>query len=313
MAQIRMLSTNVTPNAGSAGIQAGVTVAPTTGGRVAFYSFGVSNGVTGALVNAAIIQGNVTENWIAGANQGMDLQFGTTAIGSTARTIRWVMDGAGNLGSVGVTFANLGTPADGKVVYCSDAKDVAHDLVVAGSVAVSGGGGAWVHRQQELGGFSTREDTMKVKTSWTRLIQAAQIGRQYLAVHPEKTRLEYAIQRMLPRFAKTNDDLQEQLEGIDIDHAATNAEGVLLVGPQGYQFTPVAKKKCVAARRALLNKEDGVEVEAYFATTVPDDIDEVYLDAFEGLLIRTEDAERIRASREVESSEDQSSSQPTVQ
>ena len=146
---------------------------------------------------------------------------------------------------------------------------------------------------------------MKIKTSWARLILASKVGAQYLKEHPEKTKLEYAIQRSLPRIAKTNDELQELLDGIDADHAVTGkvggVEGVILRSPQNmYQFKPEQQRACNAARRKLLSDPEGVEIDAYFAITVPDGIAETYLDAFEGIIIRPEDVERIRAAREAE-------------
>lgn len=146
---LRVISTNAVANAGSGGIQAAVSVGPTgAGGRFGFYSFGVANGVTGDVVNAAIVQASATETWIPTTNQGANLEFGATPTGSATRSIQWTMDGSRNLIAAGKAFASLGTPVDGSVSYCTDCKDVAHDLVAAGSVAVTGGGGAWVFRQQ---------------------------------------------------------------------------------------------------------------------------------------------------------------------
>jgi len=138
-----------------------------------------------------------------------------------------------------------------------------------------------------------------IKTSWAKLIQASRVADAYLTKHPEKTKLEYAIQRTLSRIAKTNDGLQEQLETIDIDHASTDKDGILLTGPNGYQFTPEKKKARNAKRTALIKAVD-VEIDPYFASEIPDDISEADLDAFEGIIIRTADVERIRAMREDE-------------
>ena len=59
------------------------------------------------------------ELWAAGAN-GTKITFETTPIGGTTRSIRWTVDSAGNFVSTGVTFANLGTPANGSMIFCSD-------------------------------------------------------------------------------------------------------------------------------------------------------------------------------------------------
>lgn len=144
-----------------------------------------------------------------------------------------------------------------------------------------------------------------MKTSWTRLIEASRAGQVYLQNHPEKTKLEYAIQRTVPRIAKMNDDLQEQLEAIDIAHASTNADGNLILQGNSYAFSPEKKTTRNKARMALL-KAENVEYEPYLATEIPDkvalNISEAELDAFEGIIVRTEDVARIRASRENEQS-----------
>lgn len=174
---------------------------------------------------------------------------------------------------------------------------------------------------------------MKIKTSWSKLIQASNAGSRYLAAHPEKTKLEYAIQRTLARIAKTNDTLQELLEGIDIQHAAVDKDGVCVMVQQGvnvrtgepnlvYQFKPDQKKARNIARTELLNKPEIVEIDAYFVTQIPEDhnptdqcgpnekklgkclcgkpldITESDLDAFEGIIITVEDVARIREARE---------------
>jgi hypothetical protein len=139
-------------------------------------------------------------------------------------------------------------------------------------------------------------------TSWAKLIHFTQVAQAYLAKHPEKTRLEYAIQRTLARIGKLNDGLQEQLEAIDIDHASTDKDGILLSGPSGYQYTPEKKKARNAARAALLRQESG-ELQTYFATEIPADLTELELDAFDGLVISSADVEKIRVEQEGELSQ----------
>jgi len=150
IAQLRILSTNAVAGAGSAGIQSGVSTLPSAADqRLAFYTFGAANGITGTLANGAAVSGFSAEAWAdASTPHGAYIKFETTIAGGTSRAERWRIDDVGNLGSSGRTFASLGSPADGRMVYCSDCKDVAHDGAAAGSVAVTGGGGAWVFREQ---------------------------------------------------------------------------------------------------------------------------------------------------------------------
>ena len=142
-----------------------------------------------------------------------------------------------------------------------------------------------------------------MKTSWARLIEALRAGQVYLQQHPEKTQLEYAIQRSIPRIARMNDGLQEQLEAIDIALASTDADGNLILQGRSYAFKPEKKLACNKERMTLL-KAENVEYDPYLAAEIPDkvaeNITELELEAFDGIVIKAEDVARIRASREDE-------------
>lgn len=117
--QIRIGTTGA-PGVGSAGITAGLTAMPTAADqRLAFYTFGASTGIATQL-NGAVISGFSDGIWTAGVAQGTYIKIETTNTGTASRTEKWRFDGPGNLISVGRTFANLGTPANGSVVFCTD-------------------------------------------------------------------------------------------------------------------------------------------------------------------------------------------------
>lgn len=71
------------------------------------------------------------------------IRFYTAATGAEPAE-KWTMDNTGNLISAGVTQANLGTPADGSIIYCSDCT-IANPCAGGGTGAIAKRlNGAWV-------------------------------------------------------------------------------------------------------------------------------------------------------------------------
>jgi hypothetical protein len=89
----------------------------------------------------AAVSFRASEN-ISDSAQGMNITFETTPIGSTSRAIRWTIDDMGRLTHAGITFANLGTPSNGTIVYCSDGQVTSG----ADNTVTSGGAGCFAFR-----------------------------------------------------------------------------------------------------------------------------------------------------------------------
>lgn len=102
-----------------AGIQAAMESTPSSGHRLAFYSFG--SFVSGTRYNGASVTAFTTENWTLGSAQGTELRLETTANGAAARTASVVAraSGATVAGSLGI---NTSTPAHALEVIGATAK-----------------------------------------------------------------------------------------------------------------------------------------------------------------------------------------------
>jgi hypothetical protein len=97
---LRIHNSGTPSSGGGAGIQAAIESAPSTGHRLAFYSFGLRTG--GVAYNGASITAFATQNWTPGSAQGTELRFETTANGAASRTASVVVTAgaltlAGNL------------------------------------------------------------------------------------------------------------------------------------------------------------------------------------------------------------------------
>jgi len=102
-----------------AGIQAAMESTPSSGHRLAFYSFG--SFVSGTRYNGASVTAFTTENWTLGSAQGTELRLETTANGAATRTASVVAraSGATVAGSLGI---NTSTPAHALEVIGATAK-----------------------------------------------------------------------------------------------------------------------------------------------------------------------------------------------
>ncbi len=104
-----------------------------------------------------------------------------------------------------------------------------------------------------------------------------------------KSKLGYAIEKMRPRIKKAKETYSNLLEEINIDECSVDDKQNIIRdddGPPddgGYVFTKEGKKKRNKRRQQLW--EQGIEIEVYFATTVPDDLTTQERDAFAGLVI----------------------------
>lgn len=135
-------------------------------------------------------------------------------------------------------------------------------------------------------------------TSWTKLFRFFQVAQSYLATHTEDTKLRYALNRVMPQITKAQAKITEKFEEIDVDHCATDDKGIVLKDAQGgFQFTKDELKKRNTERNKAC-EADEFEFTPYFATTIPDDLGEIELDAFAEIVISDKKVNEIRAKRE---------------
>jgi hypothetical protein len=120
------------------------------------------------------------------------------------------------------------------------------------------------------------------------------------ALTERKTKFTYALNRVLNQLGeKTDAIMQERLEALRVEHAAVDEKGILLAKDANGNY-PCEKAeliKLMKATSALLDAED-IDVNPYFASSVPADLSDAQLDAFAGIAIRQEQVDYILKARE---------------
>jgi hypothetical protein len=126
-----------------------------------------------------------------------------------------------------------------------------------------------------------------IRTTWRALQTFSATADAYLKrTGAEKTKLCYAIKRVLDQLAKPQEQIQIELSDIEIDLCVVDDKGVITRDAGGHlQFTRETIKDRNKRQRALLERES-IEVEPYFVDPVPDDLTELERAAFAGLIIR---------------------------
>lgn len=140
-----------------------------------------------------------------------------------------------------------------------------------------------------------------MKTSWRRILAFSHFvggfeanGNRYagwLETHKEETKFNYAIRRVVDQIAALNKKMEVAFENIDIDHAATDANKVILRNQDSsIAYTQEGLKARNAARRELLDKED-IEIEPHFTIEMPG-LDDAAREILIGFVIK-EDREHL--------------------
>ena len=138
-----------------------------------------------------------------------------------------------------------------------------------------------------------------MKTSWRKILSfnnfvagfkaGEQVFPGWLALHPEESKLNYAIKRVVAQVAKINEAIQVKFENLDIDNCAIDANQVILRNPDGtLAFTKEGLKVRNAARAALLDAED-IEIEPCYATEIPESLTEQEREFFIVFVIKEEE------------------------
>lgn len=111
--------------------------------------------------------------------------------------------------------------------------------------------------------------------------------------HAGHDKFVYALKKLAKQGREAFRSYEEQVEDLDVTHAAVDARGVILRGEKGeLQYTPEGLKTLMAAKRALTNS--AVEFKPYYVdeASVPE-LDEAYQAAFAGIVLRPDDGFKI--------------------
>ena len=131
-----------------------------------------------------------------------------------------------------------------------------------------------------------------VKTTFEKFLEFLTAGNIYQASLKSKnksgaeakTKLSYAIEKVIKMNKSAIDYYNEALEDVRIDNAAVDEKGVLLTDEKGsYRFTKDGIKKFNADIKALKAKE--YEFHAHIISELPADLDESLIKALAGFVI----------------------------
>lgn len=109
-------------------------------------------------------------------------------------------------------------------------------------------------------------------------------GSFYGKSHNDK--LSYAIKKVTGRLKDIVADYNELVDDVKIDCASVDEKGNMIVNGDSYVFTPAKRKEFNKAVRVIGQKEVTETFEPYYATEVPEDLDEDFIELFKGFVIK---------------------------
>lgn len=108
-----------------------------------------------------------------------------------------------------------------------------------------------------------------MNVTYRQIIQFRNVARQYLSDKERKrSKLHYALERMVKETLKHNQDYADEETKISIDLASVDKENNLIVKDGNFVYTKDNAKKRNDQIRELLNKE--VEVEPFICSEIPE-------------------------------------------
>src|SRR5882724_6960915 len=111
---------------------------------------------------------------------------------------------------------------------------------------------------------------------------------QWIAKHEEESKFKYALTKVSRKLARVQEKWQELIEEINIEHCATDKEGVILRDEHGqYKYVKEELIKRNKEVNSLYNQE--VNIEPHFATEVPEDLTYLEREVFGGFVIKVDD------------------------
>jgi hypothetical protein len=123
----------------------------------------------------------------------------------------------------------------------------------------------------------------------------AQVAQNWLKENPQRTKLAYALDRLLVQVRKIETKAQEALSEIDLEYCATDESGVVKQDYNGnLSFERDAMRERNEKRRAYFDRGQ-FELEPFFVPVNPGQVTVFELSVFVGVVITAEtEAEIIR-------------------
>lgn len=132
-----------------------------------------------------------------------------------------------------------------------------------------------------------------MKISWRKCLEFSSAAQSYLTrTKDAETKLAYAIRRVTTRMQKLGEQVNEALTDIDIDFCEVSNDVITRDAQGNLQYKKETLKARNKEKRDYINKED-LDLEPYFATSIPDSLNEFEIEAFSGIVIAADEAERL--------------------
>jgi sugar-specific transcriptional regulator TrmB len=110
---------------------------------------------------------------------------------------------------------------------------------------------------------------------------------QWISKHDEESKFKYALTKVTKKLARIQEKWNECIEEANIEHCATDKEGVILRDERGqYKYT---KDELIKRNKRVSTLYDSnVEIQSHFATEVPEDLTELEKEVFTGFVLKDE-------------------------
>lgn len=159
-----------------------------------------------------------------------------------------------------------------------------------------------------------------MKTSYKRIDRFKTVANAYLKEHPQLTRFTHALKRVMSRTRPLDEMMADKMVDTEIEHVVTETRKdgekdikVITKDEKGnYEFSPEGFKLCTTAKRKLWIQNDLCEIEPHFSSSIPEDLEDEQLDAFEGFVIQPEKVKYIRQLQEAKFDEEEKKVAPPI-
>jgi hypothetical protein len=128
----------------------------------------------------------------------------------------------------------------------------------------------------------------KTKQPYKRIFNFIANANVYLKANQDETKLKYAIERTGESVNKQAQAYQVALKDLKLEYALSEPNGKVpfttnAQGEREYEYTKDGLKALDKAIEELFNQE--VEIEVYYATELPEGLDEGFKEVFKGFVI----------------------------
>lgn len=109
------------------------------------------------------------------------------------------------------------------------------------------------------------------------------LASSYVKEFEGKNKLAHAVKRQQKLIKNHVEQIQDELQEAAINLASVDDKGNLIVNGDNYTYTPQKRIELNRKQKEIFKKE--VEIENYYATELPEDLEYHFKEAFNGFVI----------------------------